>query len=148
MFWCSAATFCVSSCGCTGGVTWPELSNAELLTGEGVPYHLLQLSWFTVKSWQEKSGRLSDIIAVHQQTLAMLGVNYSHSHPLHQRWQQKERPVKKKQTNKKEYEWFCWHPSVSRFISTRCRCCAHQPLWLILGFATQVSWLSHAERNS
>lgn len=55
--------------------------------------HLLQLSGFTVESGQEKSGRLSDIIAVHQQALAVLGVHDGHSHPLHQGRQQQERPA-------------------------------------------------------
>lgn len=54
---------------------------------------LLQLSWFTVQAWKQQPGRLSDIIAVHQQTLAMLGMNYGHPHPFHQRRQQEERPV-------------------------------------------------------
>lgn len=55
--------------------------------------HLLQLSGFTVEPGQEKSGRLSDVIAVHQQALAVLGVHDGHSHPLHQGRQQQERPA-------------------------------------------------------
>lgn len=60
----------------------------------GVCCHLLQLSGLTVQSWQKKPCCLSDVITVHQQTLAMLGVNYGHPHPLHQRRQQQERPTK------------------------------------------------------
>lgn len=58
--------------------------------------HLLQLSWLTVQSWKEKPSSLSDIIAVHQQTLSMLSMNYGHSHPLHQRGQQQKWSENKK----------------------------------------------------
>lgn len=60
-----------------------------------LPSQLLQLSWFAVQPWKQQPGRLSDVIAVHQQTLAMLGVDDGHPHPLHQRRQQEERPVER-----------------------------------------------------
>lgn len=63
-------------------------------------FQLLQLSWFTVQPWKQQPGGLSDIIAVQQQTLAMLGVNYGHPHPFHQRRQQQERPGKQETTLK------------------------------------------------
>lgn len=45
---------------------------------------LLQLSGFTVQPREQQPGRLSDIIAVHQQAAAMFCVHHGHPDPLHE----------------------------------------------------------------
>lgn len=67
---------------------WLPSAGAQVMSCDS-----LQLSGFTVQSGQEKSGRLPDVVAVHQQALAVLGVHDGHSHPLHQGRQQQEGPA-------------------------------------------------------
>lgn len=64
---------------------WPKAGT--LLTA--VP----ELAGLTVHSRQQQPGSLPDIIAVHREAASVFGVNHSHAHPLHQRWQHHERPM-------------------------------------------------------
>lgn len=149
MFWCSAATFCVSSFGCTegGGITWPELSNADHARSRGSECLII---YFSCLGSQSSPGRRSLAVCLTSSlsTSRLLRCSaWTIATLIHSiRGGSKRKGLWKRK--KEKWWWFRWRPSVSRFISTPGVGVAHQPLWLILGFATQVSWLSHAERNS
>ena len=52
-----------------------------------------KLAGLTVHAWQQQPGSLPDIIAVYWEAAPVLCVNDGHTHPLHQRRQDHERPV-------------------------------------------------------
>lgn len=53
-----------------------------------------ELTGLAVHSGQQQPGGLPNIVAVHREAASVFGVDRSHAHPLHQRRQHHERPVR------------------------------------------------------
>lgn len=95
--------------------TLPSLKAGTLLTA--VP----ELAGLTVHSRQQKSGSLPDIIAVHREASSVFGVNHSHAHPLHQRWQHHERPMGGDRGTYSRHHRLTLH-ELQVMLGTQCAC--------------------------